>query len=544
MKSVIYLLFISILIGCTTEHSESYEIDLGKGFIETKIIRGGKIWSLDWSPDDKYIACGNASGLLRTYNGTNLELQSVLTGFNATINSIHWSPDMKLIAASGGHQDPRVIIWNLESKTTIVIPEHSRQVRTVRWSPKGRYLASTSHDGTIRIWTREGQLVKVYTGANFGCVGIDWLDENKIVASCWDNTIRTYSLSGTDSLIIENGNHRNKAVLSVDWHPSGTYFASGDYGNEGDPIHAVKLWDNKGNLIREMTSHEKEIRSLAWNNTGDLLATGGETIMLRDKDGDLLKVFEPIVSPIWALDWNSTGDKLISGHNDGKIRIWNADGDLLSLIDGHSSETSSISFNKDSSRLFMGFSGGTLRFFNLENLTTSTLIAHSRSIRNITWSPNEQYIALSSNDQSFSVWSVVDDITASIPIFDKEKHSVKAISWNPDGLSVAYLDYNSSITVYSLDGEELYRIKANSSDDNAIEWKNNKPYSIQTEGGSEYVQDMVQVNIRNEKLSLIPLANNNFALVDTSTNRIVKGNKEDFVIIFEEENGFTNLKFL
>ena len=227
--------------------------------LATKVIRGGSIWSMDWSPDGKYIACGNASGLLRVYTADDLLLINILTGFNTTIYGIHWSPDGDKIVASGGYEDPKVIVWNLEEKSRIIINGHNRQVRSVSWSPNGSHFASTSHHGTIRIWTPEGELITMFKGANGGCVRIDWLDEDKIVSSCWDNTIRIYTISKTDSLLIENGNHRQKTVLAVDWHPEGNMFATGDIGNDGDTVHAVKLWTDKEDLLCEMTSHQKEI---------------------------------------------------------------------------------------------------------------------------------------------------------------------------------------------------------------------------------------------------------------------------------------------
>ena len=71
------------------------ELQRSQGSLVTKVVTGGRIWSLDWSPDGKYIACGTASGLLRIYRSDNLELVQILTGFKGTINGIHWSPDGK-----------------------------------------------------------------------------------------------------------------------------------------------------------------------------------------------------------------------------------------------------------------------------------------------------------------------------------------------------------------------------------------------------------------------------------------------------------------
>ena len=40
-------------------------------------MRAGRIWSLDWSPDGKSVACGNATGLLRIYDAKSFELTNI-----------------------------------------------------------------------------------------------------------------------------------------------------------------------------------------------------------------------------------------------------------------------------------------------------------------------------------------------------------------------------------------------------------------------------------------------------------------------------------
>jgi len=326
MKSVVLFL---LIIGCKNAISQKSLVTNNK----TKVIGEERIWSLDWSPNGKYIAFGNVSGLLWIYDADDLTLVRILKGFKHTINGISWSPDNKKIVASGSSDDPRVIIWDLEQNTSIIIEDHKRQVRAVQWSPKGTYFASSSHDGTIRIWNSDGEFVKKFKGAHGGCVGIDWLNEEELAASCWDNTIRTYSLKEGAVRILENGNHRKKAVLSIDWHPDGTLFATGDYGNENDTLHTVKLWTRAGELKKQMNSHKKEVRALAWNFKGDFLATGGETVRIWDKEGGLLKVFNKNESPVWSLDWDKRGTKIASGHNDGVVRVWNLNGELLGSID-------------------------------------------------------------------------------------------------------------------------------------------------------------------------------------------------------------------
>lgn len=513
--------------------------NLGK--LETKIIRGGRIWSLDWSPDGKFIACGNATGLLRIYRSDNLELVKILTGFTSTINGIDWSPDGKKIVGSGPYDDPRVIIWNLENQSQTIIEDHKGQVRSVQWSPKGTYFASTSHDGTIRIWTPEGGFVKKFEGADFGCVGIDWLNEATLAASCWDNTIRTYNISDNEGLVIENGNHRRKAVLSIDWHPNGKILATGDYGNPGDSLHTVKFWTNKGELITMMDSHQKEIRDLSWNNKGNLLATGGETIRLWNEKGELLKVFDTNKSPVWSLDWNPEGTRIASGHNDGKIRIWNTRGEQLNILDGHSAEINVSSFNKDSTLLAVGFSDGKLRFYDTDALSSQTFNVHNRGINHIAWSHSQQHLAVSSNDGSGSIWDVKENKLSNLRKIPKQKELMNTIIWNRNDTELATGSYNSEILVWDINGNFKYSVSTDQERVMSILWKNHKPVANPVEPVEIDYPVKVHLRMNQNKLELVPLNNNRFALIDTLGN-LIKGDKKDFIRLKENEEGFVKIE--
>jgi WD40 repeat protein len=542
MNKITFCVFLIVSLFGLISCQENTSSQKSEYRLETKLMRSGKIWSLDISPDGRYVACGNASGLLRIYDTQTLRLLHILTGFNSTINSIHWNPEGKKIIASGAHEDPRVMLWDFTNESRIIIDDHKRQVRSVKWSPKGTHFASSSHDGTIRIWTPEGKFVTLFKGANGGCVGIDWLNEDTLAASCWDNTIRTYTISRSDSLLIENGTHRRKAVLSVDWHPNGELLATGDYGNNEDTIHAVKIWTKKGTLKATMQSHQKEVRSLSWNKEGTILASGGKTVRLWNAEGELIKVFEKNESPVWSLDWNMNGSQIVSGHNDGKIRIWNTKGKLLNLLNGHSSETTAIAFNKDSTSLCVGFSDGTLRSFNLNNLTSTSIQAHSRSITHISWSNNENHVAISSNDGTCSIWSIKNKLLSSrVGYFGNELYA-QSMAWNEDDSAVAYLHDDSKVSVFSPSGVFKYSTDIDGGKFNALAWKKGKPYGIVSKEKVFVYNSKIRLRRNNVDLELIPLNNNRFALIDTIQNKIVHGSQDDFIRLTEHKEGFTKIK--
>ena len=77
-------------------------------------------------------------------------------------NSVTWSPDSRMIAASSG--DTNIRLWDIKSgKLGRTLAGHQNWVRSVAWSGDGRGLASGAHDGTVRVWdVGSGTELEVY----------------------------------------------------------------------------------------------------------------------------------------------------------------------------------------------------------------------------------------------------------------------------------------------------------------------------------------------------------------------------------------------
>ncbi len=508
--------------------------------IETKLPRAGIIWALDWSPNGKYIAVGSRAGHIRVYDSQSLRLLKILPELKGDINGIHWSPDSQMIAASGSWQDPRVIVWDYEAGSILSIGKHQQQVRSVRWSPSGHRLASTSHDGKIIIWNKEGGIVKSLDGANFGCVGIDWYDDDTIISSCWDNTIRLYSIKGNDSKIYANGDLGKKAVLSIDWHPSGKKFATGDYGNNHDPEHNVKIWSKEGRVLKVLKGHQKEIRALAWHPEGQLLATGGETVRLWNLEGSPVEVFDHHGGPIWSLDWSPDGNNIVTGDNDGQMIVWDISGKKRAVLKAHSSALISTDYYAKESRMLLGFSNGQIRLYDFDHTKSLSYQAHDRSINDIAWSPNGNYVAIASNDGLASIWTVNSDRLKKLTLLNGHNSSgVYSVAWSPDDRYLATGGYRSPVIVWDNTGKKIKTYKTDIDRVSEIQWKKGQPIFKEKEP-YDYGVKGVPIRIKGEDLFLVPLVNNQFALFNNS-GKLIEGNPDDFILITQSEQGIFSL---
>src|SRR5215469_8084744 len=129
----------------------------------TVIYRGhsDNVFTVAWSPGGKYIASGSRDKTVRIWDAATKEPPTINRGatiifrsHNKCVLSLAWSPGEGAYIASadtGGI----VQVWEAFTGSSIVSYHgHTRFVRSVAWSPDGRYIASGGDygDSTVQVW--------------------------------------------------------------------------------------------------------------------------------------------------------------------------------------------------------------------------------------------------------------------------------------------------------------------------------------------------------------------------------------------------------
>jgi WD40 repeat protein len=115
----------------------------------------GYLVSLAISPDGKTVAGGDNQGTIHLWDTTTGKLRKDprFPGTGAPAHSIAFDPTGQLLAAT----DPDGIrLWRLDTADPPSSLRHPHATNVI-FAPSGQHLASTAGDGTVRIWTRDGQ---------------------------------------------------------------------------------------------------------------------------------------------------------------------------------------------------------------------------------------------------------------------------------------------------------------------------------------------------------------------------------------------------
>jgi WD40 repeat protein len=117
------------------------------------------VTSLKFSPDGKFLASGDRSGVIHIWN---LENQSILQSLqeDGVVRTLAWSPDGTRLA-SGANVDitePLTVkIWNpMEGSLVKKLDAPGNLVLEVTFAPSGKELAAAFGNGVVRVWNIAG----------------------------------------------------------------------------------------------------------------------------------------------------------------------------------------------------------------------------------------------------------------------------------------------------------------------------------------------------------------------------------------------------
>jgi WD40 repeat protein len=287
------------------------------------------IWTLDWSPDDKYVALGGDDSLLRVYDARSWKLFRVYKARHM-IRHVKWSSDNKWLAVSGAFNSVDLLDIKTDETRQFLGLEHG--ARGISWNYNNELIAAADGAGVVRIWNMDGKLLRSITKPDRkSYLSIDWHPRENILVVSGDD-IRIMDTAGNTLQVIK---HRKEAtgILTTRWHPSGSFLSSGDYGhhNEGIPS-LIQFWTPEGKLIKTIISSKKEYRILSWNLHGTELAASGDALHIYSSDGVYLKKSKAAKGVIWGLDWNRSEKLVITAEYDGSVKLYDRSARLLRTI--------------------------------------------------------------------------------------------------------------------------------------------------------------------------------------------------------------------
>ncbi|MBD0387850.1 MAG: WD40 repeat domain-containing protein, partial [Nostoc sp. C3-bin3] len=268
-----------------------------------------KVWQIDGKQIKDFITFKTPSDINR----------------NSDINFI---PNSETIAIIGVRDT--VKLWQIpnepgrEVELLETFPKHQDVINSVMFSPDGKMIASASKDKTIKIWGRDGTLIKNIPEDD-EVNSVSFNPDSNIIASASGITIKLWQSDGTQIKAETPMQHESK-VNRVIFSPDGKMIASASDDKR------VKLWKWDGTVInshKPLTETDK-VSSISFSADSKMIASATEkTIKLWNVEyGELLSTYQRLGTG--DVSFSPDGkSKSIAAAGDYTVALWNFDLDEL-----------------------------------------------------------------------------------------------------------------------------------------------------------------------------------------------------------------------
>ncbi|PUU73657.1 WD40-repeat-containing domain protein [Tuber borchii] len=278
---------------------------------------------------------------------------------NSVVCCVRFSQDGKFVA-TGCNRSAQIydvksgtIVSRLQDET--VDRDGDLYIRSVCFSPDGRYLATGAEDKQIRVWDIPSRTIKqTFHGHEQDIYSLDFARNGRHIASgSGDRTVRVWDIESGQNVLtlsIEDG------VTTVAISPDGRYVAAGSLDK------SVRVWDaQSGYLVERLEGaegHKDSVYSVAFAPNGRDLVSGSldKTIKMWELSaarglmpgggtsrGKCVKTFEGHKDFVLSVALTPDGNWVLSGSKDRGVQFWDprtASAQLM--LQGHKNSVISV----------------------------------------------------------------------------------------------------------------------------------------------------------------------------------------------------------
>ena len=273
---------------------------------------------------------------------------------------------------------------------------HTHVVRSVVFSPDGRFILSGSLDGTIRLWNAEG-----------------------------GGETRRFEGHG--------GWFSSSEVLTVAFSPDGHHILSGG----GDKT--VRLWQvESGQELRRLKGHGDTVMSVGFSANGRhlLSASKDKTIRLWNiETAQQLQCLTGHSEMVTAATFSHDGRHIASASSDRTIRLWNIEsGQEIRRFEGHANMVLGVVFSPDGRNILSGSSDHTVRLWDMSTgKEIRRFQRHQGEVTSVAFSPDGRRLLSASLDQTIRLWDVGSGTMLHYFYFTENGEPFWSVAFSPDG---------------------------------------------------------------------------------------------------------------
>ncbi|MFF7190988.1 protein kinase [Streptomyces sp. NPDC008222] len=326
----------------------------------------------------------------------------VLTGHTSYVTAICLSADERFVAT--GSHDRTLRIWDLaDGRCVRVLTGHTAD--TLSLSPDAKFLLSgDAFDGTVRFWDIDrGRCLRTFPGHEHGTAVVVLDPECRFALSAGqDRKVRRWRLPTAYAAVPSLTRPRPHNELSRLGTLVNARVAEAEQAMaEGRFRAALGLLTE----ARKTAGYEREpnVLSAWWALSRHSRKTGLRAVWSP-------KVLAGHGDYVGAVDVSGDGRVAVSGGGDGTVRAWAVDkGSCTRILEGHEDKVEAVCLSPDARQVLSGSRDGTVRLWSLETgtcqlvLGTRAPLGESAPVR---FSADGRQAVVGHNDGHVRIWDL------------------------------------------------------------------------------------------------------------------------------------------
>jgi WD40 repeat protein/class 3 adenylate cyclase len=365
--------------------------------------------------------------------------------------TVDFSPDGKYMLT--GNDDTTVTLWDVRSEKELRrFSGHTNAIVAATFSPDGKTVLTAAPNDSIRMWdAATGQEMYRIVTEGIGRFMVYSHDGKSIFTSFVDHKIRRWdAASGKEmDIFLETPELVWRMAIS----PDDRYLLT--------LSSTAQLWDlQTGQEMGRLPFDVDPVQRIEFSSDGNYVLTGntdGSAHLWDIKAAKEVRTFTGHTAAIYGTTFSPDNKYVVTSAGDKTVRIWDINTGLELRRFTFPAFVTTLAVSPDSKWVLAGGDDGTTTLWALESSPALPVLSHGAGVNGVAFSPDGKLALTGGNDGTARLWDAVTgeklrDFTGHTDLINY------GAAFSPDGKHIVTASWDATVRVWNAQtGEQVHQ---------------------------------------------------------------------------------------